>query len=653
MPLQSENLSRYGIIHHHFFFETVMATLLTLRNMTLGYSGPLLLDGVDLTIRQGERVTLIGRNGEGKSTLLKVISGLIQADSGERQVVQNAVIAYMPQDIPADLHGTVFEIVSQGLEGLADVILAYHQATLMVMEDPGEKNLDYLARAQQALEDADGWQLEQQVESTLSRLSLESEQETQFSALSGGLKRRVLLARELVKKPQLLLLDEPTNHLDIESIQWLEKFLKSWSGSLLFITHDRAFMQNLATRILELDRGSLTDWPEDYQNYLRRREERANAEAKENERFDKRLSQEEVWIRQGVKARRTRNEGRVRQLEAMREKFRQRRSVQGKVRINMQQAERSGKLVAEVDNISYSWDGEPVIRDFSTTIMRGDKIGIIGPNGCGKSTLLNLLLGKLEPQSGDVKIGTGLEVAYFDQLRASLDLDKTVQENVGEGSDRVEINGHSRHIISYLQDFLFAPERVRQPLNSLSGGERNRVLLAKLFTRPANLLVLDEPTNDLDVETLELLEELLINFEGTVLLVSHDRAFLDNVVTSTYVFTGGGIIDEAVGGYQDWLREQRAAKSIEGTEKITNKPLVKHQKPAVETKVSYKIQRELEQLPKEIELLENKIKNIHEELAKPEIYTDRQAEVAVIQQQLARSQTQLETLYSRWEELEP
>ena len=629
-----------------------MATLLTLRNMTLGYSGPLLLDGVDLTIRQGERVTLIGRNGEGKSTLLKVIAGLIQADSGERQVVQNAVIAYMPQDVPGDLHGTVFEIVSQGLEGLADVILAYHKATLMVMEDPGEKNLDYLARTQQDLEDADGWQLEQQVEATLSRLSLESEQETQFSALSGGLKRRVLLARELVKKPQLLLLDEPTNHLDIESIQWLEEFLKSWNGSLLFITHDRAFMQNLATRILELDRGNLTDWPGDYHNYLRRREERANAEAKENERFDKRLSQEEVWIRQGVKARRTRNEGRVRQLEAMREKFRQRRSVQGKVRINMQQAERSGKLVAEVENVSYSWDGEPVIRDFSTTIMRGDKIGIIGPNGCGKSTLLNLLLGKLEPQSGTIRRGTGLEVAYFDQLRASLDLDKTVQENVGEGSDRVEINGSSRHIISYLQDFLFAPDRVRQPLNSLSGGERNRVLLAKLFTRPANLLVLDEPTNDLDVETLELLEELLINFEGTVLLVSHDRAFLDNVVTSTYVFTGDGNIGEAVGGYQDWLREQRTLKSTEARDRTGIKPVVKRQKRDADTKISYKIQRELEQLPKQIEGLENKIENIHKELAKPEIYTDRQGEVAVIQQELVRSQKQLETLYSRWEELE-
>lgn len=629
-----------------------MATLLTLRGMTLGYSGPLLLDNVDLTIREGERVTLIGRNGEGKSTLLKVIAGLIQADSGERQVVQNAVISYMPQDIPDTLHGTVFEIVSQGLEGLSDVILGYHKATLMVMEDSSEKNLDYLARAQQALEDADGWQFEQQVETTLSRLSLENEQETPFSALSGGLKRRVLLARELVKKPQLLLLDEPTNHLDIESIQWLEEFLKSWSGSLLFITHDRAFMQNLATRILELDRGNLTDWPEDYQNYLRRRQERASAEAKENERFDKRLSQEEAWIRQGIKARRTRNEGRVRQLEAMREKFRQRRSAQGKVRINMQQAERSGKLVAEVENVSYSWDGEPVIADFSTTIMRGDKIGIIGPNGCGKSTLLNLLLGKLEPQSGAIKIGTGLEVAYFDQLRASLDLNKTVQENVGEGSDRVETNGGSRHIISYLQDFLFSPDRVRQPLNSLSGGERNRVLLAKLFTRPANLLVLDEPTNDLDVETLELLEELLINFEGTVLLVSHDRAFLDNVVTSTYVFTGDGNIGEAVGGYQDWLREQRSAKGVEVADKVASRPLEKHGKHDADAKSSYKIQRELDQLPKEIEQLESKIENIHEKLSKPDIYTDRRDEAVVIQQDLARSQTQLENLYRRWEELE-
>jgi ABC transport system ATP-binding/permease protein len=634
-----------------------MATLLTLRNITLGYSGPLLFDRVDLTISEGERITLIGRNGEGKSTLLKLIAGLVAADSGERHVSHGTVISYLPQDIPEGLQGTVFEIVAAGLEGLADAVLGYHEAVLMVSREPSQRHLEQLSRAQQVLEDADGWQVEQQVEITLSKLSLDGVQESLFGTLSGGLKRRVLLARELVKKPRLLLLDEPTNHLDIDSIRWLEGFLGNWNGSLLFITHDRAFMQKLATRILELERGRLTDWPGDYANYLRRREERANAEAKENARFDKRLSEEEIWIRQGIKARRTRNEGRVRQLQEMREQYRQRRSAQGRAQIDINQAERSGKLVAEAENVSYSWDGAPIIRNFSTTILRGDKIGIVGPNGCGKSTLLNLLLGRLAPDSGTIRTGTGLEVAYFDQLRATLDLDKTLQDNVGGGSDRVEINGKSRHIISYLQDFLFTPDRIRQPLASLSGGERNRVLLAKLFTRPANLLVLDEPTNDLDVETLELLEELLVNFSGTVLLVSHDRAFLDNVVTSTLVFGGDGRIHESVGGYRDWLRQQHAFASDDGELRTApvqarGNSVERRGREAAVPKPSYKIQRELEEIPKEIELLESEIEKLHKELADPALYREHADAIAGLQSQLASSEAQLEKLYGRWEELE-
>jgi ATP-binding cassette subfamily F protein uup len=629
-----------------------MATLLTLRDISLSFSGPQLLDKISLTLGDNERVSLIGRNGEGKSTLLKVIAGMIHADEGQLQVSQGVKISYLPQEVPTDLEGSVFEIVSQGLDKLSGLLVAYHDATHSVMEDPSEANLDRMANAQHALEDADGWQFEQQVETTLSKLDLDPDQ--RFESLSGGRKRRVLLARELVRQPRLLLLDEPTNHLDIASINWLEEFLAGWNGSLLFITHDRAFMQRLATRIIELDRGHLTDWPGDYNNYLRRREERANAEAKANERFDKKLAQEEVWIRQGIKARRTRNEGRVRQLQAMRDAFRQRRKSQGQARINLQAAERSGKLVVEVENVSYGWDDVELIHDFSTTIIRGDKIGIIGPNGCGKSTLLGLLLGKLQPTTGRIKLGTGLEVAYFDQLRATLDMDKSVQDNVGGGSDKVEINGKSRHIISYLQDFLFTPDRVRQPLNALSGGERNRVLLAKLFTKPANLLVLDEPTNDLDVETLELLEELLTDYQGTLLLVSHDRAFIDAVVTSTLVFEGDGVIGECAGGYADWLREKEASLPAG----VPAETASKGQEPAKQKqnsstgKLSYKLQRELQQLPARIETLENEIAAIQELLADPAIYRDKPEKVVELKSDMETREKELETVFSRWEELE-
>ena len=627
-----------------------MAVLLTLRDISLSFSGPPLLDRLSLTVGENERVSLIGRNGEGKSTLLKVIAGLLQADDGERQIAQGVRISYLPQEVPTDLEGNVFEIVATGLEELSELLVSYHDATQAVMQDPSAQNLDRMARAQHALENAGGWQFEQQVETTLSKLSLDPDE--RFESLSGGRKRRVLLARELVRQPQLLLLDEPTNHLDIDSINWLEEFLSGWNGSLLFITHDRAFMQRLATRIIELDRGRLTDWPGDYQNYLRRREERANAEAKANERFDKKLAQEEAWIRQGIKARRTRNEGRVRQLQAMREAWRQRRKGQGEARINLQEAERSGKLVAEVENVSYRWDDVDLIRDFSTTIMRGDRIGIIGPNGCGKSTLLGLLLGKLKPTAGHLRLGTGLEVAYFDQLRASLEMDKSVQDNVGGGSDKVQINGKSRHIISYLQDFLFTPDRVRQPLNALSGGERNRVLLAKLFTKPANLLVLDEPTNDLDVETLELLEELLSDYQGTLLLVSHDRAFIDAVVTSTLVFEGNGVITECAGGYQDWLREKGAREPVSAESPVEKAEPRKPKQKVAAAKLSYKLQRELEQLPGRIEALENAIESLQTQLADPELYREDPAKIADLKQQVSAKEEELDEVFSRWEELE-
>ncbi|MEJ2316717.1 MAG: ATP-binding cassette domain-containing protein [Gammaproteobacteria bacterium] len=627
-----------------------MATLLTLRDISHSYSGPPLLDKVSLTVSDNERISLIGRNGEGKSTLLRIIAGLVQADEGERQVSLGTGISYLPQEVPTDLAGSIYEIVATGLEDIAGLLVAYHAATQAVMQDPSEQNLDRMAKAQHELESAGGWRFEQQVETTLSKLSLDPDE--RFESLSGGRKRRVLLARELVREPQLLLLDEPTNHLDIDSINWLEGFLSSWNGSLLFITHDRAFMQRLATRIIELDRGRLTDWPGDYRNYLRRREERAHAEAKANERFDKKLAQEEVWIRQGIKARRTRNEGRVRQLQAMREAYRQRRKGQGEARINLQEAERSGKLVAELENASYRWDDTELIRDFSTTILRGDKIGIIGPNGCGKSTLLGLLLGRLKPTSGHIRLGTGLEVAYFDQLRASLDMDKSVQDNVGGGSDKVEINGKSRHIVSYLQDFLFTPDRIRQPLNALSGGERNRVLLARLFTKPANLLVLDEPTNDLDVETLELLEELLIDYQGTLLLVSHDRSFIDAVVTSTLVFEGSGVITECAGGYSDWLREKSARESEATTTTAEKSQARKPRQKAAVGKLSYKLQRELDELPGTIERLENEIEVLHTQLADPELYRDNAERVSDLKQQLSIRESELEQVFERWEELE-
>ena len=509
--------------------------LITLHNVDYSVGGPLLLEKVALAIDAGERIALIGRNGAGKSTLMRLLAGELKPDDGEIRLEGGRRIARLEQEVPAGADGSVFDVVAEGLGELGALLAQYHH---LVHAD--EIDIDALSAVQARIESAHGWSLDQRVTETLDKLSLDGDAD--FARLSGGMKRRVLLARALVSAPDLLLLDEPTNHLDIEAIDWLEGFLKSWSGALVFVTHDRRFLRALATRIVEIDRGQVTSWPGDWSNYQRRREERLNAEAQENLRFDKLLAQEETWIRQGIKARRTRDEGRVRRLKAMRGERAARRELTGNVRMDTAQAESSGKKVIEARSVSFGFGDSLLVGDFSTTILRGDRIGLIGPNGSGKTTLLKLLLGQLQPTAGEVRIGTQLQVAYFDQYRATLREDWNAIENVAEGQEFVDVGGRRKHVIGYLQDFLFTPERARAPITRLSGGERNRLLLAKLFAQPSNLLVMDEPTNDLDVETLELLEELLAEYPGTLLLVSHDRDFLDNVVTSTLV-CGGGVLE--------------------------------------------------------------------------------------------------------------
>jgi ATP-binding cassette subfamily F protein uup len=628
-------------------------SLIQLENVSLAYGHVPLLDHVKLAIEPGERVCLVGRNGAGKSTLMHVVRGAAKPDDGEVWRKPGLRMAYLMQEVPADETRTVFDVVAAGLEEVGELIAEYHRVAHAVTENAGEAELNRLAQLQQKLEAVDGWTLEQRVAAIISRLELPGD--TPMSELSGGYKRRVLLAQALVCEPDLLLLDEPTNHLDIEGIQWLENFLLGWQGALLFITHDRAFLQHLATRIIELDRGVLTSWPGDYAHYLTKKAELLEQEAAQNAKFDKRLAQEEAWIRQGIKARRTRNEGRVRALKALREERSQRRERQGKARIELEQGESSGKLVVEVEHASVGYGGKPIIRDFSTRIMRGDRVGIIGPNGAGKSTLLRLLLGELAPESGTVRLGTKLQVAYFDQQRAQLDPDKTVMENLNTGSETVSINGREKHVMGYLQDFLFAPQRVRSPVSSLSGGERNRLLLARLFTQPANLLVMDEPTNDLDVETLELLEELLSEYSGTLLLVSHDRAFLDNVVTSSLVFEGEGHIGEYVGGYSDWLRQRKTAEEAKSkpaakvnTEK-TPAPTMKDEKPR---KLSYKDQRELEALPAKIEALETEQNELQAQVSQPEFYQQEGEKISAVLTRLEEVEGELEHCFERWEILE-
>ena len=618
--------------------------LLQLKSIHLGFGLPALLESIDLTIESRERVALVGRNGTGKSTLLKIIDGEILPDSGEIFRQQSLRITRLEQDVPNDLEGAVYDVVAAGLGDLGAIIADYHHV-IHELDKPG--NMDRMEKLQTAIETANGWEMEQTINQTLSRLSLP--EEPLFETLSGGLKRRVLLARALVNNPDLLLLDEPSNHLDIEAIQWLEEFLLSANITLIFITHDRAFLKRLATRIVEIDRGELNNWPGNYDTYLERKQAVLAEEETQNALFDKKLAQEEVWIRQGIKARRTRNEGRVRALKKLREERSKRRQRTGTAKMQIQDAENSGKIVIEAENISYTYadDLDLIIKDFNLTVMRGDKIGIIGPNGVGKSTLINLLLGRLQPNSGTVKFGTNLEIAFFDQLRTELKMNLTTQENVAGGSDQVVINGRKKHVISYLQDFLFAPDRARTPITKLSGGERNRLLLAKLFATPSNMLVMDEPTNDLDIETLELLEELVMNYQGTLLLISHDRAFIDSVVSSTLVFENG-TVNEYVGGYDDWLRQR---PTIENKKKPDQKKIQKEEK-IVEKKLSFKDQKELDQLPKKIEELDQKIAALHAEMGDADFYNNDQTIIDEKSNELAELEKELSQAYKRWEELE-
>jgi ATP-binding cassette subfamily F protein uup len=628
-------------------------SLITLRDVDLSFGGPLLLDHINLTIERGERICLIGRNGTGKTTLMHMINGELDAESGEIIRRQGLRVARMDQSADSVIGTTIFEFTAQGLGTLGEALTRYHVLSKQLAEGAdGDELMAQLETLQHQLDHGNGWQQHAQVDTVISRLQLDPD--AQVNTLSGGFKRRALLARTLVQEPDILLLDEPTNHLDIESIEWLEDFLKSYRGTLLFITHDRAFLRHLATRIIELDRGQLTSWPGDYDTYLRRKQEALDAEASENSRFDKKLAQEEIWIRQGIKARRTRNEGRVRALKKMRDERRARRTRTGSVSLAVQDQQRSGKLVIEADDISWSHNDIAYVDHLSTTIMRGDKIGIIGANGSGKTTLLKLLLSELEPHQGRVRLGTQLEIAYFDQHRAKLDLEATVIENVGEGSDQITINDQSKHIIGYLQDFLFAPERARTPVKALSGGERNRLLLAKLFAKPANLLVMDEPTNDLDAETLELLEDLLVNYQGTLLLVSHDRSFLDNVVTSTLVFEADHQINEYVGGYSDWIhqRSQSLVAARPTLPKAAPKATPQSPPPPPRRKLSYKETQELETLPKIIDALETEQTDIHAAMAQTDFYKQGDAAIATTKARLETIENELATAFERWEALE-
>lgn len=629
--------------------------LLRLQNIQLSFGGPALLDNLDMAIEKGERVCLIGRNGAGKSTLMKVLNGKLVADSGEIIVEQSTVIAQLDQEVPQGMSGSVYEVVASGLKETGELLSKFH--ALNEEDDIGSDDwMKRMEKIQHQLEACNGWHFQNTIDTVISRLELNPD--TNFSDLSGGLKRRVLLARALVQEPDILLLDEPTNHLDIEAIIWLEEFLLSFKGAIVFITHDRSFLRRLATRIVELDRGQATSWPGDYDNFLRRKEEALHAEDLENARFDKKLAQEEVWIRQGIKARRTRNEGRVRALEKMRSERGERREQQGSAKLNVSVGGRTGKRVVEVEHIHYSLpNGRVLIDDFSALVQRGDKIGLIGPNGVGKTTLLRVLLGDLKPDSGKIIEGTNLQVAYFDQLRSQLDEDRSVKDNLDRGADKVMVNGKEKHVISYLQDFLFTPQRVNSPVNALSGGERNRLLLAKLFIKPANVLVLDEPTNDLDVETLELLEELLLKYEGTVLLVSHDRAFINNLVTSCFVFEGDGVIKEYVGSYDDWLRqkgtqEHKPATQVKVIPKKPEKKQLKESGAKAEKKLSYNDQRELDLLPAELEKLETEIDSLENQMAAPDFYKQEHTKVAAVTDHLQQLRKTLDEKFSRWEELE-
>lgn len=617
--------------------------LLSLHNVTLGFGGHPLLENIDLQVEEGERVALIGRNGAGKSTLMKVISEEMEIEEGEIRRKPGLRVARLIQEVPQDIQGSVFRVVAGGLGESGEILGEYQDLSEKLATDPSLH--DRFELLQQKLTENDLWSLQAQIDKTISRLSLDPGAEV--STLSSGMKRRVLFAKSIVREPDLLLLDEPTNHMDIEAITELEEMLLRFPGTLFFVTHDRAFLKRIATRILDLDRGRIMSFDCRYDQYLERKQAFLEAEAQQFAQFDKKLAQEEVWIRKGIKARRVRNMGRVRELKKLREIRANRREATGQVKMQIQTGEKSGRLVAKAKNISFAYKDRAIVQDFSTMIMRGDRVGVVGPNGAGKTTLLRLLLGELTPQEGDIKLGTQIQIAYFDQLRGQLDEERTVADNVADGSDHVEINGRKKHVLGYLQEFLFTPERARRPLLSLSGGERNRLLLAKLFTKPANVLVLDEPTNDLDAETLELLEDLLLEYPGTVLLVSHDRAFLNNVVTSTMVFEAPGRVKEYVGGYDDWLR-QRPAPVVEKTPKKS-----KGQKaPRKKKKLSYHLVKELEALPDKIDELETRQSALYDEMAKPEFFKQEESVIVDKKKELATVEAELASSYERWEELE-
>jgi len=628
-------------------------SLIRTRSLEFSIGGPYpLLEGVDLDIDAGERVCIVGRNGAGKSTLLRLLAGEIEPDDGHVQVAETATMARLAQEVPQGTAGTVFEVVAAALGHAGAVVASYHRL-IDNIEVPG--NAERLGEVQAQIEACDGWNLESRVDEVLTRLQLPASAD--FASLSGGLKRRVLLARALVLDPAVLLLDEPTNHLDIGAIDWLEGSLKGFAGAIVFVTHDRRFLRNLATRIVEIDRARVTSWPGDYANYLRRREERLHAEEMERQRFDRKLAQEEVWIRQGIKARRTRNEGRVRALQEMRRERARRRELQGNVRMEAAEAERSGKRVIEAEAVTFGHGDDTIVRDFSTRILRGDRLGLVGPNGSGKTTLLHLLLGRLEPRQGTVTHGTRLEVAYFDQQRAQLDEGANAMENVAGGQDFIDLGDRRPHVMSYLQDFLFTPDRARAPITRLSGGERNRLLLARLFARPSNLLVMDEPTNDLDVETLELLEERLVEYNGTLLLVSHDREFLDNVVTGIYVLDCSGRVEESVGGYSDWLAAQPASRTA-AREKSANGnragPRRAAAKPADGRRggLSFDQQQELARLPERIEALETALAERSERLRDPALHAGPGERIAELNREIAELQADLDAAYERWQALD-
>lgn len=631
--------------------------LIRLDKVSINFGTQVILEEVNLSIKRGQKLGLLGRNGTGKSTLMKLIANDIEPDSGERWLRSGVKVAWLEQNLPLGDELTVYDMVASGLEKTGELLKQYHR----LITDYNNEDISQLEAIQDQIEAVDGWIIGQKIDTVITQLQLPSDQ--LMSSLSGGWRKRVALARALVVEPDLLLLDEPTNHLDIPTIEWLEKWLKDYNGAILLVTHDRSFLQNVATNIAELDRGSLYQFDGSFEKFLIFREQQLAAEETANKLFDKKLAEEEVWIRQGIKARRTRNEGRVRALESLRSERSERRVQSGNATFEVQSASNSGKVVAELTDVFQIFDNDTIIDNFSTTIVRGDRIGLVGPNGAGKSTLLKIILGELEPSKGSVKLGTKLEIAYFDQLRSELDLEKNLIDNICGGQEYIQINGKSKHAITYLGEFLFTPERVRTPAKALSGGEQNRAILAKVFSKAANVMVLDEPTNDLDIETLELLEELLMKFNGTILLVSHDRKFMDNVVTSTMIFSEHGKVVECVGGYSDWVRKggvllesKKIIKKAKGDviERVSG-DIESNSSPLTETKkrkISYKEQRELQNLPKSIEKLEATKDSLEILISASDFYNNENLIIQKTLKDLSDLQTKLDMIYKRWEELE-